>query len=156
MDGIELISTRTEEVMAWKWGPDALKKVLRNARKRNKQHGYENVIFGDFEDSSIRLDPEVWAIILYLDASSSFDNGVNLDEARRRAVDSIQKTGGVAKHRPESGAIPLGDGLGVTPKMATVRVAANIPTLSLVDTSKIAEIFGVDFGFTPKVSIVIP
>ena len=40
--------------------------------------------------------------------------------------------------------------------MATVRVAANIPTLSLVDTSKIAEMFGVDFGFTPKVSIVIP
>jgi len=152
---IELISTRTEEVMAWQWGPAASELVLQNARKRSERHGCENVIFEDFEDSSIRLDPEVWSIILYLDPNSSFDNGVRLDEARRRAVELIRKTGGIAKHYPESGAIPLGDGLGVTPKMATVRVAANVPTLSLVDTSKIAEMFGTDFGFVPKVSIFV-
>ena len=94
MGAIHGISSRIEEFMAWEWGPDALKKVLRNARRRNAKNGFSDVTFEDFEDSNIRLDPEVWAIILYLDPRSSFDNGVRLDEARRRAVELIRATTG--------------------------------------------------------------
>ena len=79
---------------------------------------------------------------------------MRLDEARRRAVQLIRETGGITK-RPESGAIPLGDGLGLASEMKKVKVAANIPVLSLDGTRKMAEIFGKDYGFVPKVSVMI-